>query len=677
MRGDLAAPRVSIVLATNRGGPYLGDTLGSVQDQTFEDWELVVVDDGGADGAAIDEAVRGVAGARVLHQKPGGLAMARNAGASHTRGEFLVFLDDDDVWHPDRLRRQVESLDAGPDAVASYSAGWHIDATGAEVSAGWPPVGHAREQLLSGAVDIPRIVTLMVRRDPFFALGGFNTAFRYAEDDEFILRMLRFGEFVGIADRLVGYRRHPNNMSGAPLRQRQQWSNRAIAVQRWAAEGRGDRIQAELIKLNQGAFRRRNASAWLDVAVTQARQGRVVAALRAGGRALTWAPGAASADVSRRLLGRRGDDDAKRDQPVIGSRGAGAATRISLPTGDSGGGFVSISESGLRAPSVDVPSVSVVVVTYNRPEHVRVCLRHISEQTVAPAQTIVVDSSPDEATETIVREQFPAVHYLRNPRGAGTTATARALGLRAVDAEIVAFLDDDAYGHPGWLAEMLAPFIDPTVGGVGGRVRNGQPNEENDGDGQIGMLLPNGTLTGYFAADPGRMIEVDHLLGASMAYRVGALRQIGGIHDFYPGTCLREETDIALRVKAAGWKLVFNPAAVVDHVAGPYAKGRRFDLRYVYFSQRNHVVLLGRVYGTGAPVVRRYFAHAGRSAVSELAAGFRSLRSARDRGARATTRSVFGGIARASVIGAGLGSGLAVTPSVVRRSAPRAGGPAS
>ena len=64
---------------------------------------------------------------------------------------------------------------------------------------------------------------------------------------------------------------------------------------------------------------------------------------------------------------------------------------------------------------------------------------------------------------------------------------------------------------------------------------------------------------------------MDHLLGANMSIRSQVLLDLGGIRDYYPGTCLREESDMFLRVRAAGHRIVYTPRAVVTHVAAPYA----------------------------------------------------------------------------------------------------------
>ena len=326
--------------------------------------------------------------------------------------------------------------------------------------------------------------------------------------------------------------------------------------------------------------------------------------------------------------------------------------------------------------AVDQPaplSASVIVVTYQRPEHVRTCLAHVAAQEVAPVETIVVDSSLDDATEAVVTREFPGVVYVRNRRGPGTTATARNLGLAHATGDVVAFLDDDAYADPAWLGQLLAAY-GTDVGGVGGRAANGNPGEEEEGIDRIGRLEPDGTLTGFFAARPPRPVDVDHLLGANMSFRREVLVALGGIRDGFPGTCLREETDVALRVRGAGWRLVFTPHAEVVHVAGPYARGRRFDARYAYFAQRNHVVLLARNLGIGSPVLRRYL-RVGMGEVARLLAGEPPDG---PRTVRRRARALAGRVARSGAAAAGLVTGLEAAMSErVRGGRPQPGSSAT
>lgn len=310
-----------------------------------------------------------------------------------------------------------------------------------------------------------------------------------------------------------------------------------------------------------------------------------------------------------------------------------------------------------------LPTASVVIATYNRPDHLRTCLKHLWQQTLAPAQILVVDASLEAHTREVVRE-FEGVQYLRNERGPGSTATSRAIGVADVTSDVIAFLDDDSHAEATWLAELVSRYNDPRVGGVGGRAINGQPGEEAEGVGRIGRFLADGTLTGFVAANPGHDVDVDHLLGASMSVQRAAVVEVGGIHDYYPGTCLREETDITLRLRLAGYRIIFTPDAVVLHVAGPYAKGRRFDLRYSYYAQRNHVVLLARTVGVRDVRFRRYLGVAGRAAGAELGYAARALGRLRPAEQGSVVRGVGNGVARFVVTLAGIAGGLGASTRI-------------
>lgn len=259
---------------------------------------------------------------------------------------------------------------------------------------------------------------------------------------------------------------------------------------------------------------------------------------------------------------------------------------------------------------------SVIVATLNRPDCVQRCLECLAAQALLPDQVIVVDASPDERTRLVVNE-FDDVIYVRNENGVGNTTLSRNMGLLRATGEIIVFLDDDAYAHPEWLAEIVSAY-EPDVGAVGGRALRQQSGEEIEGVGDIGRLTSDGLLTGFFAADPGHTIEVDHLLGANMSFRGDVLARIGGLREGFPGTCLREETDICLRVSRLGFRVLFNPRAIVDHAGAPQFRGERFDLRYDYYAQRNHLVFLLRNFGLTDPILRRYLAVAGRTLTRSL-----------------------------------------------------------
>ena len=253
-------------------------------------------------------------------------------------------------------------------------------------------------------------------------------------------------------------------------------------------------------------------------------------------------------------------------------------------------------------------TTSVIIITYNRPSCVRRCLECLFSQTRMPNQIIVVDASSDNLTCDLVRH-FPGVLYLQNKKDHFQTAQ-RNLGLKSAAGDIIAFLDDDAFARPDWLENLVATYTEPLIGGVGGRALNNQPNEAVVGVNEIGRLKSNGDITGFFAADPGKVIEVDHIMGCNMSFRSHVIATLGGFREGYPGISgMREESDISLCAKRLGYKILFNPKACVEHIGAPQVAGRRFDVRYAYYAQRNHLVLLIRNYGLGAGIVWRYLAY--------------------------------------------------------------------
>jgi GT2 family glycosyltransferase len=257
------------------------------------------------------------------------------------------------------------------------------------------------------------------------------------------------------------------------------------------------------------------------------------------------------------------------------------------------------------ADDAATPRVSVVIVSWCRPDHVRSCLEHLAKVTPPPHEVVVVDASPDDRTAAVVRD-FPGVLHVAFPGGAGHMTTSRNVGLLRVSGDILAFIDDDVNVRPGWLRGLLESFADPSIRAVAGRTCNGLPDEEFNGADAIGRLLPRGELTANFAADPGAVVEVDHGIGANMSFRREVLAQLGGFRDDFAGTALREDTDVFLRLRALGYRAVFSPQAVVDHVGAPHVRGRRFDFRYTFWARRNHALLLARNFGLASPQFRSW-----------------------------------------------------------------------
>jgi len=128
---------------------------------------------------------------------------------------------------------------------------------------------------------------------------------------------------------------------------------------------------------------------------------------------------------------------------------------------------------------------------------------------------------------------------------------------------------------------------------------------------RIGTVLPDGELYAGFDADFKSRLSVDHIMGCNMSFRREVIGRLGGFREDYPGISgVCEDTDMCLRVKALGYKIVLEPAACVDHLGAPQVKGRRFDARYCFYGAQNNVVLMMRH--------RKLFPRAGRRFVVRM-----------------------------------------------------------
>ncbi len=250
-------------------------------------------------------------------------------------------------------------------------------------------------------------------------------------------------------------------------------------------------------------------------------------------------------------------------------------------------------------------NLSVIIVTMNRVDCMRRCLDCLYQQNPRPQQIIVVDASTNDQTRELMKE-YPHAEYIRSLAGYGHMSHSRNLGLASATGDIVSFIDDDAFVFPDWLPKLLEPYADLSVGGVGGRALRRQPGEEKQGVDCIGKILPDGSISGNFAADPRKIIEVEHIIGCNMSWRRKVLGELGGLREIYAGTEVCEETDIAIRVRKMGYKLMFTPFAVVDHIGAPQVKGRRFDTRYKFYVARNQTVLYLTNFGPASRLLWRF-----------------------------------------------------------------------
>jgi glycosyltransferase involved in cell wall biosynthesis len=189
----MARPRVSVIVPTFNRIEWLPTAVASVQKQTVESWELLVIDDGSTDGT--DKWVDSLDESRLRYirrEHTGNIAAVRNVGIEAARGEWIAFLDSDDRWLPDKLARQFEELDRAPDSAWCYGGYRLIDRLGEDVpnTAGrpWRPFqGWIAERILTTEAGVT-LPTVLVRADVARDLQ-FDTRIPLSEDYDFALRL--------------------------------------------------------------------------------------------------------------------------------------------------------------------------------------------------------------------------------------------------------------------------------------------------------------------------------------------------------------------------------------------------------------------------------------------------------------------------------------------------------
>lgn len=208
---------VSIVMAAYNAESTIRETMESLLAQTYPLKEIIVTNDGSRDatGSILDEFAASHPGVvRALHQENKGQAVARNAAIAHAKGDYVAFMDADDVWAPQKIQRQVQHLRDHPAVGLVYTEGMTITKDGKKIA----PFDYSKEftgkcfdQLFLRNNIIGSSV--MVRKRVLDDVGAFTPQLRACENWELWTRISRKYELDFIDEELAYYRQHGNNMS--------------------------------------------------------------------------------------------------------------------------------------------------------------------------------------------------------------------------------------------------------------------------------------------------------------------------------------------------------------------------------------------------------------------------------------------------------------------------------
>lgn len=219
-------PNVSVIIPAYNQGHYLGEAVRSVLDQTYQDFEIIIVDDGSTDNTA--DVAKSFSDPRVryFHQKNGGLSAARNTGIRNATGEYITYLDSDDLFLPEKFSLLVTKLESEPELGFVAGQAILIDENGQSLDLIFDKqIPRDPAQLL---LHNPlHVGSVMVRREWQARVGFFDETLRSYEDWDMWLRLARAGCKMGWVDQPVSlYRFHQAQMT----RDGQQMTTATLAV---------------------------------------------------------------------------------------------------------------------------------------------------------------------------------------------------------------------------------------------------------------------------------------------------------------------------------------------------------------------------------------------------------------------------------------------------------------
>jgi glycosyltransferase involved in cell wall biosynthesis len=205
-------PRISVIIPVYNASLHLSEAMESILGQSFQDYEIIAVDDGSTDDslevlqsfAKLDDRVR------IVHQENAGIVSALNRSVSMANGSLLFRMDADDVSLPDRFEKQIAYLDSHPQCIALGMGVELMDESGRALRIMQPPHSHDKidEMGLQGVGAAIFHPTVAIRKDAFDEVDGYRAKFVHAQDVDLFLRLAEVGRLANLPDIGLRYRVH-------------------------------------------------------------------------------------------------------------------------------------------------------------------------------------------------------------------------------------------------------------------------------------------------------------------------------------------------------------------------------------------------------------------------------------------------------------------------------------
>lgn len=205
--------KICVIIPAYNPGAYIEEAVQSVIAQTFTDWECLIVDDGSSEDLSRFDSFHPQV--KLLRQPNRGVSAARNLGILSSQSDYIALLDADDAWLPDKLKSQVEMLDARPEMGFCHTAMNIMDEKSQVSGLGWAQPVISYRDLLDNAHICTS--TVLMRRACMAESGLFDPLLRATQDYDLWLKLARFHEVGFVAEPLALYRVHSGTLSGDTL----------------------------------------------------------------------------------------------------------------------------------------------------------------------------------------------------------------------------------------------------------------------------------------------------------------------------------------------------------------------------------------------------------------------------------------------------------------------------
>ena len=610
----LDLPLVTVCVAHFNRPQFLKQSLASLEAQDYPNFEVIVVDDGSTQPEAIQylaeiEPKLNQRNWRIVRQENRYLSAARNTGVRNARGEYVMFMDDDNYARPEEISTFIKvARHTGADVVTccmEYFEGKDAPRPTGKPVTRWVPLG---PEVASGFFrNCYGDANCLVKKSTFEKLGGFTEIHGVTHEDwEFLANAALKGcHLEVIPESLFHYRYTPDSMIRATnkyrnhLRHIRAYLNQVppamhnillMAQGAWIAESMG---RNRAWKTTEMSLKWRSQ---YEAAIIVAKLGHDKAAIEQFMTALKTASATehplvileAMLDIGREL--RKLDATRARDLLRLAvdlgkkSQCQEAVNKAELLLAEMNQRSKPM-PAPVKAQSVSTPTattpatktsaapkVSIVIPTFNNLALTKACLESLAKTPCAiPFEIIAVDNASTDGNADFLRQQEQSgfIRLIANTTNYGF-ARACNQGAQAARASLVLFLNNDTQVTPNWLEPMVAAAERPKVGIVGAKLLYADNRIQHAGIGFIkGIPDHPNRFAAADAPEVNQFRELDMVTAACLMINRDLHLKLAGFDEVYRNGV--EDIDLCVRARAAGYKVVYEPKATVYHLEGQSA----------------------------------------------------------------------------------------------------------